>query len=83
MLVFDKDKIKDSMGDIQKKILRYVLIFLGIEVGVTLFVGLPLSAAMFHTERIKDGLSIGDFFVFSLNNVPHECCSFQKIFLIL
>ena len=58
-------KIKDSLKDIQKKILKVILILVGLEVGVTLLIGLPLSAAMFHTERLKDGITVGDFFVFS------------------
>ena len=45
--------------------LMFVLILAGIEVAVTLLIGLPLSAAMFHTERLKDGIVLSDFFVFS------------------
>ena len=59
---FDKDKFKNSLADIQKKILKYALILLGLEVAVTLFVGLPLSAAMFHTERLMDGITVVDFY---------------------
>ena len=62
---FDMGKIKDSLNDIQKKLLKIVLILVGMEVVVTLLIGLPLSAAMFHTERLKDGITARDFFVFS------------------
>ena len=62
---FDKDKMKDSLSDFKNKILKIFLIFLAVEVGVTLLIGLPLSAVMFHSEKLRDGLVIGDLFVFS------------------
>ena len=81
---FDKDKVKDSLVGFQKKLLKYALIFLGIEVAVTLFAGLPLSAAMFHTERLRDGITFGDFFVFSdLLNFRTWVFSFVILLLLL
>ena len=61
----DKDKIKEILENLQKKLLMFVLIFAGMEIVATLIVGLPVSAVMFHTGRLKDGIEISDFFVFS------------------
>ena len=80
---FDMDKIKETLIGLQKKLLKVILILLGIEVGVTLFIGLPMSAAMFHTERLRDGIVFTDFFVFSdLLNFRTWLLSFVLIMVV-
>lgn len=60
------NKVKKAIPkDLKKRIRKAILIALTIQLCTTIFIGMPLTTIFGHTERLRDGITLGDFFVFS------------------
>ena len=58
----NKKKIKKTAGEAKSLAIKTIKIAVGVYLLITLFIGLPLSTMFYHVDRLRDGLSVFDFY---------------------
>ena len=59
---FNKKNIKKTAGDAKNLAIKTVKIAVGVYLLITVFIGLPLSTMFYHVDRLRDGISVLDFY---------------------
>ena len=59
---FTKKKIEKKAGEAKDLVVKTVKIAVMVYLLITIFIGMPLSTMFYHVDRLKDGISLLDFY---------------------